>query len=111
MARCKIGAKLREYRLCHGWSIADVVGELQSRYGLTVSYKTIYGWESDQSYPRTETFLALCELYQIDKPYEAFPFEPPASNDFAITQSELELLSQLRKHPELQPVIARVLDV
>lgn len=111
MTQCKIGAKLKKYRLNHDWSIADVVSELQTRYNLKVSVKTIYGWESDQSFPRTETFLALCELYQIDKPYEAFPIAPQPPADFAITQAERELLYQLRKHPELQPVISRVLDV
>lgn len=111
MTRCKIGSKLKEYRRHHGWSIADVVNELQDRYQLTVSGKTIYGWESDQSFPRTETFLALCELYQIDRPYEVFPLTQHPPNDFAITPSERELLYQIRKHPELLPVISRVLDV
>lgn len=111
MAQWKIGAKLKEYRLQHDWTVTDVVNELQARYSLKISDKTIYGWESDQSFPRTQTFLALCELYQIDKPYEAFPIMPQQSADFAITQNERELLFQLRKHPELLGVINRVLDV
>lgn len=110
MTRCKIGAKLKEYRLSRGWSIADVAGELWDRYELDVSRKTIYGWENDQSFPRTETFLALCEMYRIERPYETFPVMPQQSTDFAITPSEQELLYQLRKHPELVPVIKRILE-
>ena len=111
MARFKIGAKLKSYRLQHDWTVTDVMSELENEYDLKVSAKTIYGWECDQSFPRTETFLALCELYQISKPYEAFSVGPPESADFAITQNEQELLYQLRKHPELQSVINRILDV
>lgn len=111
MARLKIGTKLREYRLRNGWSVDDVVNELHRRYGIDVSDKTIYGWESDQSFPRTQTFLMLCELYHIDRPYETFPVIAQPQSDFAITPAERELLYKLRRHPDLLEVVNRVLDV
>lgn len=111
MAHLKIGAKLKEYRLRNNWTVDDVVNELSRRYDIHVSDKTVYGWESDQAYPRTPTFLVLCEMYHIEKPYEVFSAAVLPPNDFAITPAERELLYKLRKHPELLEVVHRVLDV
>lgn len=106
----KIGSKLREYRQRHGWSIEHVSLELCERYELDVSGKTIYGWESDQSLPRTQSFLALCELYQIERPYEEFPVSP-RQKPFYITSDECVMLSKIRQHPEFRDIINRILDI
>ncbi|MCM1106903.1 MAG: hypothetical protein NC355_08160 [Blautia sp.] len=106
----KIGTKLKEYRKNHGWTIENVSEELCQRFELDIAGKTIYGWESDQSLPRTQSFLALCELYQIERLYEEFPVTK-RQKPFSITPEERTLLYKLRKHPELRDVINRILDV
>lgn len=107
----KIGSKLKEYRKNHGWTVENVSEELCQRYELNIADKTIYGWESDQSLPRTQSFLALCELYHIERPYEDFPVSRRQQKPFSITPEERELLAKLRKHPEFRDIINRILDV
>ena len=64
MKNIQIGAALKTMRKNRGWTIHDVVVQLNDLYNIAVAEKTVYGWESDQAYPRTETLLLLCELYQ-----------------------------------------------
>ena len=66
MKNIQIGAALKTMRKNRGWTIHDVVVQLNDLYNIAVAEKTVYGWESDQAYPRTETLLLLCELYQSD---------------------------------------------
>ncbi len=106
----KIGELLRKQRKKHGWTIRDVVIRLQDRYNLNIAEKTVYGWESDQSYPRTETLLLLCELYHMEDIAEILMNDSP-TGEFPITPDERNLIEQYRNHPELQSVVKRVLDV
>lgn len=66
MKNIQIGSALKTMRKNRGWTIHDVVVQLNDLYNIAVAEKTVYGWESDQAYPRTETLLLLCELYQSD---------------------------------------------
>ena len=109
MANRQIGDTLKKYRRLRGWTVSDVVVQLHERYHLDVAEKTVYGWESDQSLPRSETLLTLCELYQIDHLSSGFIASPTSENDFPITPDEMELIKQYRKHPELHEVVRRVL--
>ena len=110
MANRQIGETLKKYRKLRGWTVSDVVVQLREQYQMEVAEKTVYGWESDQAMPRTETLLTLCELYHINHLSDGFIASPTTENDFAITPDEMELIKQYRKHPELHEVIHRVLD-
>ena len=57
MKNIQIGAALKTMRKNRGWTIHDVVVQLNDLYNIAVAEKTVYGWESDQAYPRTETLL------------------------------------------------------
>lgn len=57
MKNIQIGAALKTMRKNRGWTIHDVVVQLNDLYNIAVAEKTVYGWESDQAYPRTETSL------------------------------------------------------
>ena len=59
MKNIQIGAALKTMRKNRGWTIHDVVVQLNDLYNIAVAEKTVYGWESDQAYPRTETLLLL----------------------------------------------------
>jgi transcriptional regulator with XRE-family HTH domain len=106
----QIGNVLRKERKRHGWSVNDIVIRLKDQYDLDVAEKTVYGWESDQSYPRTETLLVLCELYRIEDIAEGL-LKAPAIGEFQITTDERDVIMKYREHPELQNVVKRVLDV
>lgn len=106
----QIGKALKMYREKRNWTVNDVAIKLQNDYQIDVREKTVYGWESNQSYPRTKTLLALCEMYHIDDITEGLLNNPPA-NDFPITTDERDLIEKYRQHPELRSVVKRVLDV
>lgn len=110
MANRQIGAILRKYRKMRGWSINDVVVKFHDEYHVDVAEKTVYGWESDQSLPRTKSLLILCEMYQIDRLSDGLIPPPTTVSDFPITPDEMELIKQYRKHPELHEVVHRVLN-
>lgn len=46
-------------------SIQAVLDQLHN-YGINISGKTLYGWESGHRQPDADTFLVLCKLYGID---------------------------------------------
>lgn len=102
-----IGEILKKYRKQRGWTVSDVAIQLRDHYEVNVAEKTIYGWESDQSYPRTETLLILCELYQIEN--FSSDFTEGVSNEFPITPEERKLIKKYRQHPELQNAIKKLL--
>lgn len=104
----QIGEILRKYRKQRGWSVADVAIQLRDNYELNVAEKTIYGWESDQSYPRTETLLLLCELYQIES-FSSDLIIPASTNEFQITSEERRLIEKYRQHPEFRNAIKKLL--
>jgi transcriptional regulator with XRE-family HTH domain len=106
----QIGEILKKERKRHGWTVSDVVIRLRDQYQLDVAEKTVYGWESDQSYPRTETLLVLCEMYRIEDIAEGLLNAPPAG-EFHITTDERDVIMKYRQHPDLQSVVKRVLDV
>ena len=66
-----IAALLKERRKARGLSVKDVQAFLLKQ-GISVSDKTIYGWESGHRQPDADTFLLLCRYYGIDT-FDAFP--------------------------------------
>lgn len=105
-----IGETLKKQRKRHGWTISDVVIKLRDQYQINIAEKTVYGWESDQSYPRTETLLLLYELYHMEDMAEDM-LEIPSSGEFPITADERHLIRLYRQHPELHSAVKRLLDV
>lgn len=66
-----IAALLKERRKARGLSVKDVQAFLLEQ-GISVSDKTIYGWERGHRQPDADTFLLLCRYYGIDT-FDAFP--------------------------------------
>ena len=65
MSNQKIGQILKESRKRNHLSVHETAAILHQQYGHKVADKTIYGWESNQAHPTVDTFLELCEIYQI----------------------------------------------
>lgn len=56
---------LKSLRTRSNLSAEEVVEKLNRR-GIEISVKTLYGYESGVSTPRVNTFIALCDIYQVD---------------------------------------------
>ena len=115
MKNNRIGQVLKQYRKQNAMSVTDVMIALRDKYKLSVAEKTIYGWESNQAHPTTDTFVALCEIYKIRNLAENFSesavkktYKP---KDFLISAEERFIIEQYRKYPELQDAVKRVLNI
>ena len=112
MKNSKIGEMLKKYRKMNSMSVADVVAKLNNTYDLKVAEKTVYGWESNQAHPTADTFVVLCEMYKINDLSDALNPSPSKSGqDLTISREERELIERYRKHPELQKIVRRVLEL
>ena len=60
----KVSSLIKSKRKELDYSVKDVVSKLSKR-GIDVSEKTVYGWESGHRQPDVDTFLILCDIYQI----------------------------------------------
>ena len=72
-SKAEIAKVLKEYRQKTGLSSKEVTGKL-SLHGITVSPKTLYGWESGHSQPDADTLLLLCDIYGIEDIMLAFGY-------------------------------------
>lgn len=109
MRNDKIGVMLKKYRKENILSISDVAIKLQDKYGIRVAEKTIYGWESNQARPSTDTFIALCDIYHINNISDAFSSNRTKS--FHITAEERQIIENYRKYPEMQFAIRKILNI
>lgn len=103
-----IGNALKAYRKRCGMTVQDVAVALQNEYDLTVAEKTIYGWESNQANPPASTFLALCDIYQIERIHDIIQ---KRTQGFVITPDERKVIEQYRKQPAFQEAVKRLLGI
>lgn len=103
-----IAKVLKAARKQNALTVKDVVGRLRDK-SLSVSDKTIYGWENGQSQPNADTLLVLCEIYNINDILGAFGYNDKPSLE--ITHFEENLILSLRKHPEMLEAIKKLLDM
>ncbi|MCL1819397.1 MAG: hypothetical protein FWG36_01930 [Oscillospiraceae bacterium] len=60
----KISELLKEQRAISHLSVDDVLTRLKEK-GISISPKTLYGYENGVGSPKIRTFLALCDIYGI----------------------------------------------
>ena len=109
MKNDQIGAMLKKYRKMNAFSVNDVVIELETRYGVKVAEKTVYGWESNQAHPTSDVFVALCDMYKINNISDVFHSKEPKG--FPITAEERQIIERYRQYPEMQNVIRKLLNM
>ena len=110
----KIGEMLRHYRKLNALSVSDVAAILHDQYRLNVAEKTIYGWESNQAHPTTDTFVILCELYRISNLADALDLvvdKKEKTKTFRLSNEERLIIEAYRRQPEMQAVVRRVLSL
>ncbi|MCI9426321.1 MAG: helix-turn-helix transcriptional regulator [Eubacterium sp.] len=102
-----IAKTLKEARKQNALSVKEVVGKLKEK-NISVSAKTIYGWENAQSQPNADTLLLLCEIYNIKNILGSFGYndEPP----LRITHFEEDLILHIRQHPEMLSAVKKLVD-
>lgn len=71
MQKKEIGSILRVMRNTANMQTSDVVIALKKR-GITLSEKTLYGYENGQSSPQISTLFELCSIYGITDIGSAF---------------------------------------
>lgn len=73
MSRENIAEALKDKRKSLGLSVDTVSVELQ-KYGIDVSPKSLYSYESGHRQPDADTLMALCEIYKIDDIMKTFGY-------------------------------------
>ena len=115
-----IGEMLKRFRRQSNMSVSDVAIQLQEKYHMQIAGKTIYGWESDQSHPTTDTFVTLCEIYQINNLYDAGfknggreirKEEISDAPKLHINEQERRLIEAYREKEEMHGVLDMLLDM
>lgn len=64
MADTNISLILRQHREQLKLSPREVVDKLKAK-GIDISEKTLYGYENGVANPKVNTFIALCDIYEI----------------------------------------------
>lgn len=80
-----IAYTLKELRKISHLSAKDAADQLKP-FGINISSKTLYGYESSLSMPNADTFVALCKIYGCENPMQIAsnenktPLESAAAN-------------------------------
>ena len=109
MQNQEIGYILQHYRQLSGLSVPQVAAKLEDEHNIKVSIKTIYGWENNQSFPSTNKFLILCEMYNITDITAAFLGKKHPSRK--ISHEEIQLVLNFRKHKNMQDAVRLLLGM
>lgn len=71
MPKTIIANFLKQLRKTSGLSVDEVIEGLQ-KYNISISAKTLYGYESGTSMLNADVFVALCRIYKCDNPMDLF---------------------------------------
>lgn len=81
-------------------SVKDVVAKL-SEQGIKVSEKTIYGWESGHRQPDADTFLTLCDIYQIENITKEFGIKNTSAPESLLAEVDQNLEVLIENYKKL----------
>ena len=87
-----IGDKLKMLRENSNMTRKEAVDKLKT-YGIDISDKTLYGYESGRNSANADMFLALCQVYRCNNIMETFS---DSIDDVLFTNSEWELIEKYR---------------
>ena len=87
-----IGERLKSLRESNNLTRREVVEQLKN-YGIDISDKTLYGYESGRNSANADMFLALCRVYKCNNIMEIFS---DTVDDVLFTNKEWELIEKYR---------------
>jgi|WetSurMetagenome_2_1015567.scaffolds.fasta_scaffold05027_17 transcriptional regulator with XRE-family HTH domain len=93
MSKQSIAKLLKEYRKKNKFSVNEIIEKLKL-HGISLSAKTLYGYENGVSSPDVDTFMLLCIFYGI-KNFDSVMNDN--SIDEPISQYEKQLLVFFRQ--------------
>lgn len=91
-----IASVLKQLRKASRLSPNDVTQQLKE-YEITISTKTLYGYENGQSMPNANVFIALCKIYKCNNPMELFGNTSFTCDDIYFLERFKELDTQGQK--------------
>lgn len=94
-----ISSVLKQLRKTSGLSAGEVALQLKE-YGIDISSKTLYGYESGLSMPNANLFVALCKIYKCDNPMDLF-------GNQAFSYDELSLMKDFKELDDAGQQIVR----
>ena len=107
-----LGRMLRYYRKARNLSVKQVVENLKEEYDMSISPKTVYGWETSQNQPSADTFLVLCKMYQVNDILESLGYDgAPEQAPLVLTDEERELILKYRSKKYFHSAIRKLLDI
>lgn len=95
MTRSTIAEVLKDHRKSMHLSATEVAGRL-STYGVDISPKSLYSYETGHRQPDAETLMALCEIYGIKDVLTTFGYkkeEPADVSADELTENERIFMS------------------
>ncbi|MGN0153696.1 MAG: helix-turn-helix domain-containing protein [Lachnospiraceae bacterium] len=112
MKNPNLGRMLRYYRKARSYSVNQIVDILKEDYDISVSPKTVYGWENGQNQPSADTLLILCKIYNINDILDSLGYEGPAEQaPLILSDEERELVLKYRSHKYFNSAIRKLLDI
>lgn len=97
MASNKIGDVLRDARKKRKQTAGSVANILSLKYDIRIGAKTIYSYERGNAMPPTNTFLSLCEIYEITDILYAFGYRDASAMAQHHTEQEEKMLRAYRE--------------
>lgn len=102
-----IGEKLKQLRENNNMTRKDVTDKLK-QFGIDISDKTLYGYESGRNSTNADMFLALCQVYKCNNVMETFS---NSVDDVLFTNAEWETIQKYRNlDPHGKEMVDMVLD-
>lgn len=107
-----LGRMLRYYRQACNLSVKQVVNNLKTEYDISISPKTVYGWENSQNQPSADMLLVLCKMYRINNILESLGYDgAPDQAPLVLSPEEKELILKYRSHKYFNSAIRKLLDI
>ena len=112
MKNSNLGRILRYYRKAKRYSVQEIVDKFKNDYDISISPKTIYGWENGQNQPSADNLLILCKLYNINNILDSLGYDSePEQAPLILTPEERELVLKYRTHKYFNSAIRKLLDI
>lgn len=97
--KTNLGVTLRELRESKKYNAKEVAKILTSKYGITLQYRTLYGYETGRSFPNTDVFLALCEIYECYDILYTFGYTDKQQNFMPPSHEDEQILKKYHALP------------